>query len=159
MIHFHLTPTPDVPICPSVDNCFFNYYNVSVMHNCTMDFRRHWCVLSASSGTFLYKAFLNVRLNICKVFYCRCVVCWKLLMKETYCCRQEDGGLSTDNVSQRLIDPQEMSCKAKHHGNGRNNYLCGVRQRWMSASSIKQLSPRITVLTLSHIRNICNKRL
>ena len=32
-------PTPDVPICPSVDNCFFNYYNVSVMHNCSMDFR------------------------------------------------------------------------------------------------------------------------
>ena len=26
-----LDPTPDVPICPLVDNCFFNYYNVSVM--------------------------------------------------------------------------------------------------------------------------------
>ena len=38
---FSLDPTPDVPICPSFDNCFFNYYNVSVMHNCSMDFRRH----------------------------------------------------------------------------------------------------------------------
>ena len=38
---FSLDPTPDVPICSSVDNCFFNYYNVSVMHNCSMDFRRH----------------------------------------------------------------------------------------------------------------------
>ena len=38
---FSLDPTPDVSICPSVDNCFFYYYNVSVMHNCCMDFRRH----------------------------------------------------------------------------------------------------------------------
>ena len=40
---FSLDPTPDVPICPSVDNYLFNYYNVSVMHNCCMgmDFRRH----------------------------------------------------------------------------------------------------------------------
>ena len=28
---YPLDPTPDVPLCPSVDNCFFNYYNVSVM--------------------------------------------------------------------------------------------------------------------------------
>ena len=32
---FSLDPTPDVPICPLVDNGFFNYFNVSVMHNIT----------------------------------------------------------------------------------------------------------------------------
>ena len=46
---FSLDPTLDVPICPSVDNCLFNYYNVSVMHNCSMDIRRHWCVASIFS--------------------------------------------------------------------------------------------------------------
>ena len=46
---FSLDPTPDVPICPLVDNCSFNYYNVSVMHNCSMDFRRHLCVASTFS--------------------------------------------------------------------------------------------------------------
>ena len=49
-----LDPTPDVQICPAVDNCLFNFYNVSVMHNSSMDFRRHWCVESTLSYYQLY---------------------------------------------------------------------------------------------------------
>ena len=52
---FLLDPAPDVPICPSVDNCLFNCYNVSVMHNCSMHFRRHWCIASTFSCIQLYK--------------------------------------------------------------------------------------------------------
>ena len=72
---FSLDPTPDVPICPSVDNCLFNYYNVSVMHNCTMDIRRHWCVASTFSCCLYWRSFLYLNglnciaqnnLSVCK---------------------------------------------------------------------------------------------
>ena len=50
-----LNPTPDVPIYPAVDDCIFNFYNVSIMHNWCMGFRRHWCVASAFSCLYWFK--------------------------------------------------------------------------------------------------------
>ena len=55
---FSLDTTPDVLIFPSVDNCFFNYYNLSVIHHCGMDLRRHWCL------ALIVLSIYNMALNI-----------------------------------------------------------------------------------------------
>ena len=70
MIHFHLTPPLMFQYAPQLITVYSTTIMlVLIMHNCTMDIRRHWCGASTFSCTFYIKDLLGHQSYIINYFH------------------------------------------------------------------------------------------